>query len=509
MIQKINEIIILGGGAAGWLTALYLKKIFPNNNYTVVEDPNTPPIIAGESSAAILTAFYNFLEIDQTDWAIKTHALPKLGSKFIDWNGVGTNFIHGLVSDQYRANYDNNFLSTFSSNRDFISCALVENIKMESIFYCSEMIKQDKLPIVQTSHNTFEALHLFMWHFNSRENAAYLKNLGQQRGIKLVEKKYVKSNVDELGNILSITVDDTTNIVGDWFFDCSGFSRLLLQKTLGVESTDYSNLFPARSVVAWWDNDTTLANYTTVTAMKYGWAWKINLDDRTGNGYVFDPDHLTLDQAIEEIKNKFNTDIVPVANLNFTPSLVNQYWKNNVIAIGISSGFLEPLESNGLGQAITQLILLEKFWNPEETTLIDQKLYNCAVDNKMKEIINFLSLHYKGQRRDTDFWKSHSFDSFRTNDYLKEKIAQWHEGVLVDDNLTVYQFESYATVIQGLELINLNKLKKRLCARHDIFKNFYKSYNDTMLEKQKIIDQSLDLKTWYHLMFKKHTSSAS
>jgi hypothetical protein len=504
MSSKIKKIVIVGGGAAGWLTALYLKKIFPNNNYIVVEDPNTPPIIAGESAAAILTSFYNFLEIDQTDWAIKTHALPKLGSKFIDWNGVGTNFVHGLISDQYRANYDNKFLSTFSSNREFISCALAENIKMENIFYCSEMIKQDKLPIIQTSQNKFEALHLFMWHFNSRENATYLKNLGQQRGISVVEKKYVKSNIDELGNILSITVDDTTNIVGDWFFDCSGFSRLLLQKTLGVKSIDYSNLFPARSVVAWWDSDTKLANYTAVTAMKYGWAWRINLHNRTGNGYVFDPDHLTVDQAVEEIKNKFNTDIVPVANLNFTPSLVKEYWKNNVIAIGISSGFLEPLESNGLGQVITQLILLEKFWNPDETNLLDQKLYNCEVTNQMKEIINFLLLHYKGHRRDTDFWKSHSYDSNRTNDYLKEKIEQWSEGMLIDDNLTVYPFESYATVTQGLNLINLDKLKKRLCARPNIFKNFYKSYYDTMLEKQKIIDQSLDLKTWYRLMFKNH-----
>jgi tryptophan 7-halogenase len=504
MIQKINEIVILGGGSAGWLTALYLKKIFPDNNYTLIEDPSTPPIIAGESSAAILTSFYNFLEIDQTDWAIKTHALPKLGSKFIDWNGVGTNFIHGLISDQYRTAYDSNFLSTFNLNRDFISCALAENIKMENIFYCSEMIKQDKLPIIQKSNNTFEALHRFMWHFNSRENAAYLKNLGQQRGIKLIEKKYVKSNLDALGNISSVTVDGATNIVGDWFFDCSGFSRLLLQKTLGVTSTDYSNLFPARSVVAWWDRDTTLVNYTTVTAMKYGWSWRINLDDRTGNGYVFDPDHITLDQAVEEIKNKFNTDIVPVANLNFTPSLVKEYWKNNVIAIGISSGFLEPLESNGLGQVITQLILLEKFWNPTETGPIDQKLYNSEVTNQMKEIINFLSLHYKGHRRDTDFWKSHSFDSNRTNDYLKEKIEQWNEGILVDNDLTVYPFESYATVIQGLDLINLDKLKKRLCTRPNIFENFYKSYNNTMLEKQKIIDQSLDLKTWYRFMFNKH-----
>jgi tryptophan halogenase len=500
----MNNIVILGGGSAGWLTALYIKKLYPNNNITVVEDPTKPPIIAGESGGVALSLIYKHLGINIADWVVKVNALPKLGGKFVDWNGIGTEFVHGLIDRTYDKDYSTSVPSFLGANREFISCALADNVPLTNIFYNSKLIKANKLPIVSTSNETFEAVDTIMWHFDSRANADYLKNIGLSNNITLVEGMYTSSQRAENGNITSIILDNSKYLPGDWFFDCSGFARLLLHKELGVELEDFTNLFPARSVLAWWNEDPQLINYTKITAMKYGWSWNINLHNRSGNGYVFDPDHITVDQAVEEAEIRFNTKITPVAKLNFVPSLVKEGWKNNVIAIGLSSGFLEPLESNGLSQIILQLELLERFWNPLSNTVIEKRMYNKNFNELMHEIINFLSLHYKGNRRDTDFWKSHAYDAFRTSDKLAQQLIGWKEGAFLEDikHSQIYGLESYATVVDGLELLDREKLKHRLISkRADIFKDFNKSQNNLQKYIDHILNNSLSLEEWNHITY--------
>jgi tryptophan halogenase len=492
----MSKVVVLGGGSAGWLTALYLNKIFSTIDITIVEDPTKPPIIAGESGGVSLSLLYKFLEIDISDWVRSTNALPKLGGKFIDWNGVGTEFTHGLIDRTYNSYTENSFLK---NNYNFILWALSNQISTDDIFYNSQLIKLNKLPILPTSPDTFEAIDTIMWHFDSRANAEYLKNIGIAKGIHLVEGTYQTSTRSNLGDIESIVLDSKT-IEGDWFFDCSGFSRLLLHKELGVELIDYTDLFPARSVIAWWNEDVELVNHTRLTAMKYGWSWNINLNHRAGNGYVFDPDHITADQALEEAESRFNTKIVPVARLNFTPSLVKEGWKHNVIAIGLSSGFLEPLESNGLSQVILQLELLERFWTPNSNTNIQKRMYNEYFTELMNEIINFLSLHYKGHRRDTDFWLSHHYDSKRTSDKLRDQLDGWSNGIVLNDvkHSQIYGLESYLTVAQGLDLINSEKLKNNLL---DI--DFSNHYSALKLYIQNVVTNSLELSTWHRSTYEK------
>ena len=404
----MKNLVILGGGTAGWLTALYLQKQFCGNNIIVIEDPKRPPIIAGESGGASLVGLYKFLDIDLNEWITKTNALPKLGGKFFGWNGPNTEFIHGLIDQSYDKEYSSKYPAITGINREFLACAMAENIPVEDLFYNAALIKENKIPLIfNETLNTFDSLDTPMWHFDSRENAAYLKQIGLSRGITLIEGEYLSSEKMPNGCIYSIKLDTNKEIQGDWFFDCSGFSRLLLHKELGVELTDYTEFFPARSVVGWWGDRSELINYTGITAMKYGWSWNINLKNRSGNGYVFDPDHITVEQAIAEAEEKFNTKIEPIAKLNFVPSLVKECWKHNVIAIGLSSGFLEPLESNGLAQVSIQLELLEKYWNPSSVTQVEIELFNKYFNSAMEEILNFLLLHYKGNRRDTVFWQDH------------------------------------------------------------------------------------------------------
>ncbi len=497
----MKDLVILGGGTAGWLTALYLKKEFGANDITVIEDPKRPPIIAGESGGASLVGLYKFLEIDFNEWIVEANALPKLGGRFFDWNGPGTSFTHGLIDRDYDKDYSTRYSCLTGVNREFLLSAMAENIPVEELFYNSALIDKNKLPIIfNESTGNYESLDTPMWHFDSRANAAYLKKLGLSKGITLIEGEYVSSEKTENGSLLSIKLDTGVEVVGNWFFDCSGFSRLLLHKEMGVELLDYSKLFPARSVVGWWNDDSKLINYTAVTAMKYGWSWNINLKNRSGNGYVFDPDHISIDQAIEEAEQKFNTKIEPVAKLNFVPSLVKECWRNNVIAIGLSSGFLEPLESNGLAQVSIQLELLERYWNPEVVTETETKLFNRYFTSAMEEILNFLLLHYKGNRRDTDFWCDHHRRFERTTDFLRDRLDSWREGSLFEDQpaMQIYSLESYFAVIKGLNLIHPEKLKQKLLGRRsNIIQDFKETHKQLHNKINWIVEHSMTMEEWY------------
>jgi len=496
----MKTIAILGGGSAGWLTALFVKQVWPACDVTVIEDPNTPPIIAGESGSASLNKLFNFLEIPFDDWIVSVNAMPKLGGKFVNWNGIGTEFVHGLIPDWYRLDFNAKF-PEFGLGNDFLACSLAEGIPTEKIFYNGSLQRVNKLPISPSSVGKFNVITLPMWHFDSRANADYMKRRGISKGIKLIEGKYIKSNKALNGDIDSITLDTRDQINADWFFDCSGFARLLLQKELNEPFKDLSEYFPARAVVAWW-NEPVLKNYTEMTALKNGWSWNINLKHRAGNGYIYDPDRITADQAIDEAEKYFNIKIDPVANLKFTPGLFLNSWKNNVIAVGISSGFLEPLESNGLASVAEQLKILSEFWSPDSNTVYEQKSFNDKYQKIMFDISDFLSLHYRGHRNDSDFWQDHNSNPQRISASLQHKLDLWKSGSLGIDNTEVYALENYAVVIQGLDLINKDKLRQRLLSkRSTIFEDFHQSYQKLSNDVDNITSICYTLEEWVKLVY--------
>lgn len=503
-----QQIVVLGGGSAGWLTALFIQKIYPATQISVIEDPNTPPIIAGESGSATVNKLYNFLEVNMDEWIVATNAMPKLGGRFTDWNGVGTEFIHGLIPEWYALDYAAKF-PEFGRGNDFISCTLAEGILQENVYYNGHLQRVGKVPIHAPSTTTgdrFNVITLPMWHFDSRANADFMKKLGVKRGIKLIEGKYETCTRNQEGDITSLQLDGERIVEGDWFFDCSGFARLLLHKVIGEPLVDYTDYFPARAVLAWWDDNPKVLNYTDITAMKYGWTWNINLKHRSGNGYIYDPDLISQDQAQEEVETRLGDKIQPVASLKFTPSLMDNSWRNNVIAVGLSAGFLEPLESNGLAAVVAQLQHLCEYWVPDSAdNKIDQNRYNRDYSSTMNDIRDFLSLHYRGHRRDTEFWRSHGEDPKRISDTLKTRMMMWEEGILGVGDMAGYGLENYATVVQGLDLINRDKLRRRLLSkRSTIFEEFHESYSRLAKEIAGIADICYTTEEWKNIVYGKH-----
>lgn len=509
-----NKIVILGGGSAGWLTALHIRKQHPHCEISIIEDPKRPPIIAGESGTVTFVRFLKSLGIDNEDFVQKTNATPKMGGRFKNWNGVGTEFIHALQTTLTPLAYG--FPESTTPTKElgqlffnlkleetqdlYVATVLANEIPLSEAFFAYQFIEQNKVPFGYPC----EELCSPMWHFESRAAAAYFKNIGLSRNITLIEGEYKAANQKENGDIISLILEDGRVIEGDWFFDCSGFSRLLLGKVLKEPLIDYTNYFPARAVVAWWDQPRPCVT-TNANAMEYGWSWNINLRHRSGNGYIYDPDHINLDQAVAEAERYYGYKIDPIANFSFSPGIMKTAWKNNVLAIGLSSGFLEPLEANGVQVIIDTLWAVEDLWKPGKCDELEKRreLFNTRVFYNTDDIRDFLSLHYRGKRRDTDFWKSHAFDKFRIPESLSYKLSLWKEYYNGHRNAMVfcngYSPTAWLMVLQALEIYDTAHLKESRKQFLDIGKTTlnnsikkYKEYTENYWTIEQWLEHSIN-----------------
>jgi tryptophan halogenase len=500
MVEKIDNfkpatVTILGGGTAGWLVALYITKHWPSLDVTVLEDPSKPPIIAGESGGNALTVIYDQIGVNIKDWVHSVNATPKLGGTFYGWNGKDSVFYHSLITE-YTKCWSQDFPS-IEERYYYLRGLIGANIPIADAVPTGRIMKENKIPF-------YKDLSLFqntrpMWHFDSRENADYLKNFAIDEGIKLVEGQYTHSTKNNNGELKSIHLSDGRELESDWYFDCSGFARLLLEKEMNVEKDILTDYFPASAVLPWWD-EPCLNSSTVATTMDAGWTWKIGLTHRTGQGYLYDPNVLTDDQALAEIHKKFGNHIEPVARLKFTPTIFKQSMRKNVIGIGLSTGFMEPLEANGTGVIVDALLALKETWNPFDKVKTREDEFNKKVYHAYNVIKDFLSLHYRGKGNGSDFWKEQS-NPIHTPDSLKERLEEWevfYRTGKIDLNHYMNQFsiESWLTVIQGLDiidssLINLEEIKPFILDYYEREKELSKVEQDACLgieEWNKIIN---------------------
>lgn len=452
----MKSVVILGGGTAGWLTALFLQKNFKNLKISVVENPKQLPIIAGESGNTTFVDLIKSLDISLDEFIKETNATPKLGGKFDDWSGIGSTFTHCLITDHSPWLNSWNKITGEKSTEEaekskYLKFLIHQNIPIRKALYSNYLIEQNKVPF---GSNTNLPCHP-MWHFESRGAARYFKNLGILRGIELIEGVFSQANLSSK-NISSIKLEDERVISADWFFDCSGFSRLLLGKTFSEPIIDFTKYFPARAVVAWW-SDPEYSVTTNATAMKYGWSWNINLRHRSGNGYIYDPDHISLDLAISEAENRFNCKIDPVANFTYTPGIMKRSWISNSIAIGLSNGFLEPLEANGVAVIVESLYAIQDLWDPNSVSQSKVDRFNIRMWQIYNDIKDFLSLHYRGKRNDSDFWKDQIYNKNRVPETLQEKLDSWElyfKGDYAEPRYNGYSSAAWLQVLQGLQIFN-------------------------------------------------------
>ena len=456
------KIVIVGGGTAGWLTALYAKKLFKNDHITLIESQDIPIIGVGEATTPHLIDFLEELHIDFVDVIKNTDGTIKNGISFEDWNGDGKKYLHGFsvrneanpfVLDNSKSNFYDVYLRYLIQNK----LSFLKNTYTPLISY------ENKINLKNQS---------FALHFDASKLSNYLSKLSINRGIEHIIDEYECCEQDENGFIKKIKTKNHLLDV-DFVFDCSGFQKLFIGNLFKDRWIDYQNHLPMKKAVLFPTKITSSKPYTTARAMKYGWVFEIPLQNRTGRGYIFDSDYISIDQACEELKTVYD-EVEPLRTIDFSAGRFTNSWIKNCIGLGLSTNFVEPLESTSIFVTIGQLKLLKKFkeniCNQDESEI---KKFNDIIGNNNDAILKFIYLHYLTKRNDSNFWLEFKDKNIPPQgmDLILTDIenGQLNENSLPKNTSSAFNLESYLHICNGLEMYSEQNINLPIFPNHHLY----------------------------------------
>ena len=420
--MKTDKIVIVGGGSSGWMTAATLIKAFPHKNISVIESKNVPIIGVGESTLGGIRRWTRFIGLDESSFFSYTDASLKLSIKFTDFYRkdfgsfqypFGTPFIYEDRNPFYDWHLKKYFYPDTPIN-DFTKC----------LFPASALYENNKFSLNENGEfDNFDAGNDVAYHFDAIKFGNWLREkycipLGVKHIVATVNN--VKTNED---GIEYLTLDSGDKIFADLYIDCTGFKSILLSGALKEPFDDYSNMLPNSKAWAtrleYKDRSKELEGFTNSTAIENGWCWNIPLWSRLGTGYVYSDKFVDPEEAKKEFKNYLMSDkmIIPrtineVENLEFKDitmrvGIHQRTFVKNVVAIGLSAGFIEPLESNGLFSVHEFLFKLIDILQRGEISQFDRDMYNVSVKDLFDGFAKFVALHYAlSHRNDSEYWKS-------------------------------------------------------------------------------------------------------
>jgi tryptophan halogenase len=447
--NAIRKIVIVGGGTAGWMTAAPLaQRLGRRCEIVLVESPEIGTIGVGEATLPTIRFYNNTLGLDQADFIRKTQATFKLGIEFKDWGHVGNRFFHGFGDFGPPLNGIQPHHYWLRLARTFDQMPAMENWSMASV-----MARSNKFAMPTDAQPRVTDAFTFGYQFNAGLYAAYLRDYALARGAQRIEGKI--TSVDqhpETGFVTAVRLDDGRAIGGDLFIDCSGFRGLLIEGALKTGYDDWSDYLPCNSALAVpCARVAPLTPYTRSTAKGAGWLWRIPLQHRTGNGHVYSNAFTTDEQARQDLLD--GLDGAPLdepRQLRFVTGKRKNSWVKNVVAIGLSAGFVEPLESTSISLIETAVgTLLEQFpdreFRPELATE-----FNRVLNGRYESIRDFINQHNKLTKRDdTEFWRYCA--NMKIPDTLAEQIELFREtGRVTIRDRDGFGLPSFVSMLMGL-----------------------------------------------------------
>ena len=398
------DIVILGGGTAGWMAATALVSLIPTSRCRVrlIESEEIGIVGVGEATFPEIKYFNDAIGVDEAEMMRETNAAFKLGIQFVDWGFKGSRYIHPF-GVHGPANMEHVFHHRWLRAR-----GLGLDSDIDEYSFAAVAARNCRFDFPQTRLQSINSAYTYAYHFDAALYSVYLRGLAEQRGVIRTEGK-VREVIQrpETGDIQSLVLETGETITGDFFIDCSGFRSLLLGKTLGVGWEDWSKWLPCDRAWAVPSKRDELSPYTRSTAMEAGWRWRIPLQHRTGNGYVFSTSFIGEDEAAASLMRSLETEVLAEPRmLKFQAGRRVTNWEKNCVAVGLAGGFLEPLESTSIyliQVAIMHFVALL----PERS--IDPRLrdeFNRLIDLQYERIRDFLILHYKlNTREDAEIWR--------------------------------------------------------------------------------------------------------
>lgn len=398
-------IVIVGGGTAGWMSAAALSKFLNGNNYNIilVESEAISTVGVGEATVPHIRYFNETLGIDENEFIKKTNATYKLGIEFSNWGRIGDSYIHpfGIYGKS---------INDIAFHHYWLKAKLLGNVNpIGDYALCVKAAAAGKFDYPHGDETSLTSKYSYAFHLDASLYANFLREYSEANGVIRVEGKVVNVTTNsETGFIESLLLDSGKSLTGNLFVDCSGFRAILIGQTLKTEFEDWSHWLPCDRAIAVPSAKTVEPiPYTKAIARDAGWQWRIPLQNRTGNGQVYCSQYISDSVVAESLLSSL--DGKPLADLNyikFKTGRRKKSWEKNCVAVGLSSGFLEPLESTSIYLiqiAITKLI--EYFPGFDFNSLVADE-FNRELEMEYERIRDFLILHYSAtERDDTEFWK--------------------------------------------------------------------------------------------------------
>jgi 2-polyprenyl-6-methoxyphenol hydroxylase-like FAD-dependent oxidoreductase len=448
-----KNIVIVGGGTAGWMSAMLLSNAWSDQGcqLTLIESSDIGTVGVGEGSTPYMRNFFEKLNISESEWMPACNATYKCGIDFPDWSTEKgfESYYHPFFSKLDEPMAEAFFHNCMVKRRGYRAPA-----HPDDYFIAPALSKTFRSPIAK---KRMPAKQDYAYHFDAGLLGNFLKEKAIARGVVHLVDNVMDVVVADDGNISCLKTEKNGKLVADMFLDCSGFAGLLINKAMKEPFIPFSeNLFndSAVAIPSPLDDADNLPSETQSTALSNGWAWKIPLTNIFGNGYFYSSRYTSADQAEAELREHIgiSAEGQEARHIKMRVGRIDNHWRNNCLAVGLSQGFIEPLEATALGLVQYTLEEFIKHYNDVEKKETNRVEFNQLVNNAFEETRDYIVLHYKlNSRSDSDYWVDNR-NNDKISNKLKAIIAAWDAGESFEASAkgNAYTLPSWYCIFAGM-----------------------------------------------------------
>lgn len=500
MTQDALRFAVVGGGTAGWLSALILQESARRSDLpiklSVIESSKIPTIGVGEGTTAVFRGLLLQLGFDEFEFLRETGATIKYGIRHQDWRRLGHSY-DGPIDDPHLVSQTPPGVTSSWLNQYCIAAG--RSVTEPHLF--SYLMKQNAAPFVTEGRDTPLPVSPFhhAYHFDQALVGQYLRK--KAKGITLIDAVVSGADRDpETGDITRLLLDGAADLAVDFVIDCTGFRRALIGQELGASWVSYQDRLPVNRAMPFWldhADGAEIAPLTLAAAQGAGWMWQIPTYERMGCGYVYSDQFLTPDQAQAEIEAALGHPIEPRNDIKIQPGRLDRAWIGNCLAAGLSQSFFEPLEATSIHGTIVQMMLFGQFHLAHlgQDLETQRQSYNEIVARQLDDFCNFINLHYVSERDDTAFWR------FVKNECIgqvtRDNLLAWatHTPRRSDfapfpGELAHIEEQLYYPVLDGLGLLNRDLAREELAQNPQLRSHARATHEALVKEFRRVAQQA-------------------
>jgi len=470
--------VIVGGGTAGWIAAFIIqdsaRKQKLDAKISVVESSKIPTVGVGEATTAAFRVFLKQFDIDEFEFFRKTEATFKLGIRHEDWRRKGFTY-YGPIDDPHQV-----VTPPPGAPSDYLNVYSVSAGRpVQDMHLFGPLLERKKAPYAQKADGSLIPLGPFhhAYHFDQALVGKFLHS--KSKGVEVVDAVVAGVERDaESGDIKTLVMEDGSRLDADFFIDATGFRKRLIVGELKAPWISYAHELPVNRALPFWLDikpGDEIANYTRAWAQSSGWMWQIPTQYRYGCGYVYSDEFLTPEEAKREVETVLGRKIEVRSDIKFSIGRLEKPWIGNCLAVGLSSSFLEPLESTSIHGTIVQMMLFAGAYlkDPAKITATEREDYNRRVGRQVDDFRTFVNTHYVTERDDTPFWRE--VRANRIHPETKQRLAHWREKMPRHEDFPDFlgglphiQTQLHYPVLDGLGLLDPAIAKAEMAAQPEV-----------------------------------------